>query len=89
MMPFDNLVTTRLAAKDSFRPCIPKPLSVAGALPLPLPAGSSQFGSLDTGALSEINASVARAAAVLRGSGDLYPAAEPNTLGAAYPAPLA
>ena len=89
MVPFDNLVTTRLAAKDSFRPCVPKPLSVAGALPLPLPAGASQFGALDTGALSEINASIARASATLRGSGDLYPAAAPNTLGAIHPAPLA
>ena len=89
MVPFDNLVTTRLAAKDSFRPCIPKPMSVAGALPLPLPAGAAQFGSLDTGALSEINASVARASATLRRAGDLYPAAAPNTLVGAHPAPLA
>jgi hypothetical protein len=86
MLPFDNLVTTRLAAKDSFRPCIPKPLSAAGALPLPLPAGASQFGSLDTGALSEINASVARASTALRGGGDLYPASAPNTLTGVHPA---
>jgi hypothetical protein len=32
MMPFDNLVTTRLAVKDAHRPCIPRPAGTsAGA----------------------------------------------------------
>ena len=47
MLPFDNLVTTRLSAKDSFRPCIPTPISPAGALPVPIVgigADAAQFG---------------------------------------------
>jgi hypothetical protein len=36
MMPFDNLVTTRLQQKDQYRPCIPRPLRAEGVLPAPL-----------------------------------------------------
>ena len=35
MVPFDNLLTTRLQKRDAHRPCIPKP-AVATALPAPM-----------------------------------------------------
>jgi hypothetical protein len=43
MVPFDNLVTTRLQQKDQFRPCIPKPVDPNSLLPAPL---SYEQGSL-------------------------------------------
>ncbi len=35
MVPFDNLITTRLQQKDQFRPCIPKPQDPNALLPAP------------------------------------------------------
>ena len=35
MIPFDNLVATRLQKRDQHRPCIPKPISEAALLPAP------------------------------------------------------
>ncbi len=35
MVPFDNLITTRLQQKDQFRPCIPKPQDPTALLPSP------------------------------------------------------
>ena len=35
MLPFDNLVATRLQKRDQHRPCIPKPISEAALLPAP------------------------------------------------------
>lgn len=35
MVPFDNLVTTRLQQKDQHRPCIPKPMDPNAVLPAP------------------------------------------------------
>lgn len=35
MVPFDNLITTRLQQKDQFRPCIPKPQDPTALLPAP------------------------------------------------------
>ncbi len=35
MIPFDNLVTTRLQKKDQFRPCIPVPQDQSALLPAP------------------------------------------------------
>ncbi len=35
MLPFDNLVTTRLQKKDQFRPCIPVPQDASAMLPAP------------------------------------------------------
>ena len=62
MIPFDNYITTRLAAKDQFRPCIPKPIDSSVILPAPAPRDTgSNFEGLDAGALSDINASLARA----------------------------
>ena len=37
MMPFDWAITTRLSAKDAFRPCIPTPIGPAALLPAPTP----------------------------------------------------
>jgi hypothetical protein len=42
MMPFDNLVTTRLAVKDAHRPCIPRPAGAgAGGAVAPIFAESA------------------------------------------------
>jgi hypothetical protein len=35
MVPFDNMVTTRLQQKDQFRPCIPTPVDPSALLPAP------------------------------------------------------
>ena len=88
MLPFDNLVTTRLAAKDSFRPCIPKPINSAAVLPVPMPrAPAMNYASLDTGALSEVNAAMARARATFHRGEDVLPAASADMLGGS-PAPV-
>lgn len=88
MIPFDNLVTTRLAAKDSYRPCIPKPISSTAVLPAPRPHDASMFGNLDTGALSEINASMTRAVSSFPRGEDVLPAAPSDMIGGASPAPV-
>ncbi len=87
MIPFDNLVTTRLAAKDSYRPCIPTPISMTALMPAPA-AYDRTFGSLDTGALSEINASMNRALASYPRGEDVLPAAPADMTGGASPAPV-
>ena len=87
MMPFDNLVTTRLLFKDSYRPCIPKPI-VSRVAPAPGPHDPAMFGNLDTGALSEINASVTRAVASFPRGEDVLPAAPADMLNGATPAPV-
>ena len=75
MMPFDNQVTTRLAAKDQFRPCIPKPIDSSAVLPAPTPyQPNDQFQGLDTSALSEISASVSRAYTQYPRGEDVLPA---------------
>jgi len=89
MIPFDNQVTTRLATKDSFRPCIPKPIGAANLMPAPSAyEPSAQFGNLDTGALSERNASLARAATALPRGVDVLPAAPADMIGSGTPAPV-
>jgi hypothetical protein len=77
MMPFDNLVTTRLAFKDSYRPCVPKPMGGADVRPAPGPHESAQFGNLDTGALADVNASMVRAVRAFPRGEDVLPAASP------------
>jgi hypothetical protein len=52
MIPFDNLVTTRLAFKDSYRPCIPKPINSDNVLPAPSANDPSLYGNLDSRALA-------------------------------------
>jgi len=88
MMPFDNFVTTRLASKDQFRPCIPKPINSSDILPAPSPhEPSSEFGNLDTGALSEFNASLRRAVSQYPRGEDVLPA-PPTALRGVEPNPL-
>lgn len=73
MIPFDNFVTTRLAFKDSYRPCIPKPIA-SSVGPVAGPHDPMQFGNLDTGALADINASVVRAMRAFPRDADVLPA---------------
>jgi len=89
MMPFDNLVTTRLQQKDQFRPCIPKPIDSSEILPAPTAYDTSKdrFEGLDTSALSEINASVARTMTQYPRGLDVLPAA-PSALYGVQPAPV-
>jgi hypothetical protein len=88
MMPFDNLVTTRLAAKDQHRPCIPKPIDSEQVLPAPAAYGkSTPFEGLETGALGEVKASVARALTQFPRGEDSFPAAGPTVFGI-EPAPI-
>jgi hypothetical protein len=87
MIPFDNMVTTRLASKDSYRPCIPKPVPSA-VRPTPGPHDPAQFGNLDTGALADIHASVFRAVGSFPRGEDVLPAAPSDMLNGAMPAPV-
>lgn len=57
MTPFDNLVTTRLAAKDSYRPCIPTPVQPHPALPTPTSYNpSDNFSNLEPRQLMKVTA---------------------------------
>jgi hypothetical protein len=87
MMPFDNMVTTRLSFKDSYRPCIPKPIA-SSVGPAAGPHNPMQFGSLDTGALADINASVVRAMRAFPRDADVLPAAPGDMLTGGTPAPV-
>jgi len=88
MLPFDNYITTRLAAKDQFRPCIPKPIDSSAILPAPSPRDSgSNFEGLDTGSLADINASLARAYTSYPRGMDVLPA-PPSKLMKGQAAPL-
>ena len=73
MIPFDNNVTTRLAFKDSYRPCIPKPMK-SSAMPAAGPYNPAQFGNLDTGALADVSASMSRAVSAFPRGEDALPA---------------
>ena len=84
MVPFDNYVTTRLAAKDQFRPCIPKPIDSSAVLPAPSAYETpelAQFQGLDTGALANIHASMKRGIAQYPRGEDVLPAAPSNLYG--------
>lgn len=89
MMPFDNLVTTRLQQKDQFRPCIPRPMLASAVLPAPTAHndGVSNYESLSSSAISEIGASFARTAAQFPRGEDALPAA-PTSLYGIQPAPV-
>lgn len=75
MIPFDNLVTTRLAAKDSHRPCVPQ-LRAATALP-PAAANSGDaavsYESLDASTLQKMNASLTRILSQMPQDADAFP----------------
>ena len=89
MIPFDNMVTSRLQQKDQFRPCIPKPIDSEAVLPAPAAyeAGAGRYEGLETGALSDINASLSRAMAQFPRGEDVLPAA-PSALYGIQPAPV-
>jgi len=89
MMPFDNLVTTRLQQKDQFRPCIPKPIDSAALVPSPAAydAGNRKYEGLDTNGLVAIQAGVnANLSQYPRGL-DVLPVA-PTALYGVQPAPI-
>ncbi len=82
MIPFDNLVTTRLQKRDQHRPCIPTPQSAESLLPAPSAYDSGSLytdedqkmmaqlvGSMN-GVFSEVNGGVDGAAAPVAGYGD-------------------
>jgi hypothetical protein len=87
MMPFDNMVTTRLQQKDQFRPCIPFPKQQQAILPTPSSQAGSPFDGADVGVLGEMTASYKRAIASFPRGEDVLPAA-PTALYGIQPAPL-
>lgn len=89
MIPFDNMVTSRLQQKDQFRPCIPKPIDSEAVLPAPAPyeANIGRYEGLSTGALADINASLSRAVTQFPRGEDVLPAA-PSALYGVQPAPV-
>ncbi len=87
MMPFDNMVTTRLQQKDQFRPCIPQPKTQESVMPVPSSKLGSPFEGADVGTLAEMNASYQRAMASFPRGEDTLPAA-PSALYGVQPAPI-
>ncbi len=88
MMPFDNQVTTRLQAKDQFRPCIPHPIESDAIIPAPSPYEPQLgFEGLQTGALADVNAAMSRAMSSFPRGEDSLPAAPTNLYGV-QPAPV-
>lgn len=86
MMPFDNMVTTRLQQKDQFRPCIPQPKIQESVMPVPSSKLGSPFDGADVGTLAEMNASYQRAMASFARAEDALPAAAPPALFGVQPA---
>ena len=88
MIPFDNLITTRLQQKDQFRPCIPVPIDSTKVLPSPEAYDSNMpYEGIQTDSLSEIKASVSRAISSYPRGQDVLPAA-PSALYGVQPAPV-
>lgn len=89
MMPFDNMVTTRLQQKDQFRPCIPQPKQQETVMPQPVASAKagSPFEGADVGILGEMNASYQRAMASFPRGEDVLPAA-PSALYGIQAAPV-
>ena len=88
MMPFDNQVTTRLASKDQFRPCIPKPIDSSAILPAPVPyVAPMDFNNLDTSGLSDYNAALSRGMTQYPRGEDVLPA-QPTALSGVTPNPV-
>jgi hypothetical protein len=89
MIPFDNLVTTRLQQKDQFRPCIPTPINSEKLLPAPSAfEPSAKYAGLETGALADIHASMARGMSSFPRGEDVLPAAPSALSGDISPAPV-
>lgn len=72
MIPFDNLVTTRLLAKDSHRPCIPQPRAASGLPPVAADGGVS-YEALEAGTLHKLNSSLTRILSQMPGDKDALP----------------
>jgi hypothetical protein len=88
MIPFDNLITTRLQQKDQFRPCIPIPIDSKETLPSPSDYDDgTPYEGLQTGALSDIRASISRATTQYPRGSDTLPAV-PSALYGVQPAPV-
>lgn len=88
MMPFDNMVTTRLQQKDQFRPCIPKPIKADAILPAPTAFDKGMpYEGLETGALEDLKVSMERAISQFPRGEDTLPAA-PTALYGIQPAPV-
>jgi hypothetical protein len=88
MMPFDNMVTTRLQQKDQFRPIIPKPIQMEAVLPTPaaFDKGTTYEGLAHSG-LSDLAASIERNLSQFPRGEDQLPAA-PTALYGIQPAPV-
>jgi hypothetical protein len=89
LLPFDNLVTTRLAAKDSYRPCIPTPIGDLNVLPAPSaynPTG--KYGDLSPTLLETVGTAVSNAFESYPRGVDVIPAAPSNIFGTAQIAPI-
>ena len=88
MIPFDNMITTRLQQKDQFRPCIPKPILMEAVLPAPNAFDKgTPFEGLEHGALSDLSAAMARSLSQFPRGEDQLPAA-PTALYGIQPAPV-
>lgn len=88
MMPFDNMVTTRLAQKDQFRPCIPKPINSDELLPAPDAFDKGvNYEGMEQGSLEKIKHAVQKSVESFPRGADELPAAPTNLYGI-QPAPI-
>jgi hypothetical protein len=88
MMPFDNMVTTRLQQKDQFRPCIPQPKHQESVMPTPSATfGGSPFEGHGTDTLDTLHAAYKRGMATFPRGEDVLPGA-PSALFGPQPAHL-
>ena len=88
MVPFDNLITTRLQQKDQFRPCIPIPIDSKQILPEPNAYDNGlSYEGLQINMLSKIKSSVKHSTKKFPRGLDALPAA-PSALYGVQPAPV-
>lgn len=91
MIPFDNMITTRLQQKDQFRPCIPIPIESTTLLPEPSAkdngVNGSPFDGLSTDSLADFRASIRRSVSQYPRGEDFLPEA-PTSLYGIQPAPV-
>lgn len=89
MLPFDNLVTTRLANKDSYRPCIPVPIGDTAVLPAPSAYNpSGRYNNMSASMLESMGAVVGNVIESYPRGEDVIPAAPSNIFGTAQIAPI-
>ncbi len=76
MVPFDNLVTTRLQQKDQFRPCIPTPQDQNAVLPAPRESNyGGQYDTVSQKGLDEVANSLQQVLFTFPRGEDAIPAA--------------